>query len=78
MQRWCENGGYIEGAEAIELDISEPTEEVVGAFARFLIWYANGRKGDPNKQRKGGNKVCVCVCVCVCVNSWSVCVPTLL
>jgi hypothetical protein len=42
---------------AIELDISQPTGEVVGAFARFLKWYAEGRKGDPNAARKGGRKV---------------------
>jgi hypothetical protein len=59
LQRWCENGGYIEGEAPIDLDVSQPTDEVVGAFARFLKWYAEGRKGDANAARKGGRKVCV-------------------
>jgi hypothetical protein len=57
MQRWCENGGYIKGHAAIEVDISTPTPEVVGVFARFLKWYADGREGDPTHKRKGGRKV---------------------
>jgi hypothetical protein len=57
VQRWCENGGYISEAGPIELDISKPTGEVVAAFARFLKWYADGRKGDKNAARRGGRKV---------------------
>lgn len=57
MQRWCESGGYIDGAEPIDLDVSKPSEQVVGAFARFLKWYADGRQGDANAARKGGRKV---------------------
>ncbi len=57
LQRWCQRGGYEPRARPIELDISEPTGEVVGAFARFLKWYAEGRKGAPNATRKGGRKV---------------------
>lgn len=57
LQRWCQNGGYIEGEAPIDLDISKPSEEVVGAFARFLKWYADGRKGDANAARRGGRKV---------------------
>jgi hypothetical protein len=61
LQRWCEHGGYEDGAEPEVLDVSVPTKEVIGAFASFLRWYADGRRGDPNARRKGGRKVSVCV-----------------
>lgn len=58
VQRWLANGGYKDPRHPITIDFTEPSSDVIGAFANFLSWYANGRQGDPSKARKGGRKVC--------------------
>jgi hypothetical protein len=56
LQRWLKNGGYT-GGPAIEVDLSQPTPELMGTLVRFMTWYAAGRPGDPIKERSGGRKV---------------------
>jgi hypothetical protein len=56
LQRWLKNGGFT-GGPAIEVDLSEPTPELMGTLVRFMQWWAAGRPGDPVKERRGGRKV---------------------
>lgn len=58
LQRYLAKGGYEEPfTSASGLDVTKPTPGVVGVFAKFLRWYADGRPGDSSNQRKGGRRV---------------------
>lgn len=59
LQRYLKNGGYPggTGGPAIEVDLTEPTPELMGTVVRYMQWYAASRPGDPVKERSGGRKV---------------------
>lgn len=57
LQRWCENAGFVRGAEPVDpcgADITNP-DKAGNLFTRFFQWWYGGRAGDPSSSK--GRKV---------------------